>query len=108
MDENRLTDEFLELRSQSISKGIIYIIIGNSPEISIFYPKGVMNSKDNDEFFKFLLGSSEFEGRTTIPSSIWKSLVIDPWSRDYYKFSLKDSYIELTTVGMSEIVKTPL
>lgn len=108
MDENKLTDEFLDLRSQSISKGIIYIIIGNSPEVSIFYPKGIMDSKDNDEFFKFLLESSEFEGLTTIPSNIWKSLIVDPWSRDYYKFSLKDSYIELTTVEMSEIVKTPL
>lgn len=108
MNENKLTNDFLDLRSQSSGKGIVYAILDGTDSVSIFSPKHVMNTEDTDEFFRFLLRSSEFQGRIENPSSVWTSIVKNPWSRDFYRFNLKDSYIELTTTKMSEIIKTPL
>ena len=110
MTENKLTNEILDLRSQCNGRGIIYVLLTKgSSEVSVFSPKTVMTLEDRDTFLKYLLESADFKGRITDPSSVWKTIVKDPWSRDYYRLTLEgDSFIEITTTKMSEIIKTPL
>lgn len=109
MDENKLANDILDLRNQSVGKGFMYIILKEGEkDIPVFSPKRVLEGEDRDGFIKFILESAEFKGKVKPYSDVWKTLIVNPEKRDYYRFLLSDSALEITTVKLSEIIKTPL
>lgn len=112
--KTELTDDLLDFRKKSKGKGTMYIIIPNSGEedeyvrrqnIYIATPKTLFTPEELDGFIKFLLESAEFDGKMVKGKqhNIWKDLVKNSSKRDYYKFLLNDSWIEICPIPLKDI-----
>lgn len=110
------TDELLDFRKDCKGKGTMYIIIPNGSEfmvrqnIHIATPRQIFTSEELDDFIKFLLDNSTFDGLIPDGSEhpIWTDLVKDSRKKRYYRFLLEDSWIEICPVALRNITyKSP-
>ena len=107
-----LEDEILDLRRSAKGKGTMYIIIPDGQEsfnvqsVHVATPKVIFNKDELDGFIKFFLENSIFTGRLAKGKEhpIWKTLVTESSTREYYKFSLSDSWIEICPVPLDDIL----
>ena len=111
-NKSDLSDQLLDLRQAALGKGTMYIIIPAGQEsldiqsIHVATPKVIFTKEELDGFIKFFLENSTFSGLLMKGAEhpIWKTLVTKPGNRDYYRFSLADSWIELCPVPLDDII----
>lgn len=105
---NKLVNEFLDLRKECKGRCVMYITVhdDNTSGIGISTPKRKLKGNELDNFLKYLLDSSKFEGRIgkNDEHSIWGKLINDTYSKTFYKFCLSNARIEVVSVNMSDIV----